>query len=125
MKILKIWVITALLSGCSSQPKNFAECILENMPGVSNESARSAVYRKCRADFPKMMYEIKKGSSLGLLSDIKSRDECVIQNNKMTLNRNATININTACSCLYETPRFENEMCAYDQPNYSELVLVQ
>lgn len=125
MKILKIGLLTALLAGCSSEPKNFAECILGDMPGVGNESARSVVYRKCKTDFPEMMYEIKKGSGLGFLSDIKSRDECVVKNNKMTLNQNAAININIACSCLYEKPRFKDEICAYEQPNYSELVRVK
>lgn len=114
-----------LLSGCSSQPKNFAECILDDMPGVSNDSARAAVYRKCRAEFPEMMYKIKKGSGLSLFSNIANKDECVIQNNKMTLNQNAAININIACSCLYDEPKFENEMCFYRQPNYSELVAVE
>lgn len=127
MKILKIGLLTAFLSGCNSQPENFAECILGNMPGVNNEIARSQVYQQCRSTFPNMQYDIVKGSGLSTLSKYSDQKDCVIQNAKSTLDSRAAINIKMACSCLYEKPRFKNEMCSYDQSkiNYSELIEVK
>lgn len=121
MRIIFYVALAILITGCSSKPDNFAECILNNMPGVSNEITRSAVHRTCRADFP-MMYEIKKGSGLGFFSDFKNKDQCVIEKNKSTLNRNAAANISRACSCLYGEPSSSDEMCVnpFLNPDYGK-----
>ncbi|OTG70557.1 hypothetical protein B9T38_11885 [Acinetobacter sp. ANC 4218] len=114
MRAILCMLSIVVIAGCSQkEPKNWAECILKDMPGVSNESARSAVHRNCRTNFPEMDYTIKKGSNLGFGADFKNRDECVIEKNKNTINKNASININIACSCLYEEPSFDGEMCDY------------
>lgn len=125
MKILKIGLLTALLSGCSSQPKNFAECVLDNMPGIGNQIARDQVHSYCKSNFPDMYYTTKKGYESGLFAKYSDKAKCTIEKSKNTLNSNAVINIKKACNFLYEKPQFKNEMCAYDQPNYSELVLVK
>ena len=126
MRILFYLIIITVITGCTfKEPSNFAECILENMPGVSNESARSAVHRQCKKQYPNKLKEIKQGSGLGFNSTFKSRDECVIEKNRNTLNKNAAININLACYCLYEKPTFKNQLCEYEQPNYSELIEVK
>ena len=112
MRIFLCLLSVIAIAGCSQkEPNNFAGCILENMPDVSNESARLAIHRQCSTKFPDRYNEIKKGSGLGFGANFKNRDECVIAKNKNTINRNATININLACSCLYEKPSYDGEIC--------------
>lgn len=112
MRILFYLVMITIVTGCTfKNPSNFAECILEDMPGTSNESVRNSVHRQCSSKFPSRYDEIKQGDGLGFRSDFKNRDECVIKKNKNTLNQNASININLACYCLYEKPTYEGERC--------------
>lgn len=102
-----------IITGCSiKSPSNYAECILQGMPGASNESARLSVHRQCSTKFPARYDEIKKGSGLGFGAKFDNSDQCIIEKNKNTINRNATTNINMACSCLYEKPLFDDQMCS-------------
>jgi hypothetical protein len=112
MRILFYLVMIAIITGCTfKKPSNYAECILEDMPGTSNESVRYSIHRQCSSKFPNLYDEIKQGEGLGFNSSFKNRDECVIAKNKNTVNQNATININLACSCLYEKPSYDGEIC--------------
>lgn len=108
---LKLLTIALCLMSAEASA-NVAECILKNMPEVSNEPARAAVFRQCHTEYPNGMYEIKRGSGLGLFS-YKNREECVIDKAKKTPHSGAAMNINAACNCLYIKPSFKGEMCAY------------
>ena len=112
MRLFILCMLGLIITGCNlKKPTNFAECILEEMPGVSNESVRFAIHRQCSSQFPEKYNAIKKGSGLGFRSNFKNRDECVIKKNKDIVSRNASININIACSCLYEKPSYDGEIC--------------
>lgn len=47
-------LLMILLTGCDqfSQPKNFDDCILKHMEGVTSDQAAKLIYRSCRAKFP-------------------------------------------------------------------------
>lgn len=112
MKVILSLLIILIISGCTKkEPNNFAGCILENMTEVKNESVRFAVFRQCSEKYPDRFNNIQKGSGLGFGSNFKNRDECVIERNKNTINQNASINVNIACSCLYEKPSYDGEIC--------------
>lgn len=112
-KTLCIITITLLFTGCSSNYNNYAECILENMPGVTNESSRHAITQKCGSEFPEGMNTIQQGQNLGLFSKYDNKNECVIDLNKSTSHPNAARQVNRACYCLYEKPSWDGEMCGY------------
>lgn len=101
----------AVLSG-SAIAGNYAECILDKMPGVSNAPAVYAVTRSCLADFQLQYYAIEKGSGLGWFG-FNTPEECIIKKSRDTVQQNAAMVISYACRCLYEKPKFSGERCAY------------
>lgn len=112
MKVILSLLTILIITGCTKkEPSNFAGCILENMPDIKNESVRYAVFRQCSEKYPNRYDEIKQGDGLGFGSNFKNKDECIIEKNKNTINQNAIINVNIACSCLYEKPSYDGEIC--------------
>ena len=115
MKLFKFVMIALILSGCSSKPENFAECILEKIPGANSEIVRSAAYQQCRSTFGEMFYDIRKGNKAGVFSSYSDGQECLIDKSKGLVHKNSVINIKTACSCLYDEPQFKDQKCAYTE----------
>jgi hypothetical protein len=91
---------------------NFAECIIEKMPGVANPAARSAIMRSCYQKYPAGLLEIERGSGRGMFG-FKDQDACIIKKAKDTPFQPAASAIAYACACLYKKPQFEGEMCDY------------
>ena len=92
---------------------NFAECILDRMPGTANQPAAMAVFRSCGSENPGQYEAIEQGSGLGFFG-FKDQDACIIKKSKDTTQSNAAFMISRACRCLYQAPIFKGEMC--DQP---------
>ena len=97
----------------TAQAGNFADCILERMPGTANQQAAMAVFRSCGSEHPRQYEAIEQGSGLGFFG-FKDQDACIIKKSKDTTQSNAAFMISRACRCLYQTPIFKGEMC--DQP---------
>lgn len=125
MKIIRFGLIALLLSGCSAEPKNFAECVLEKIPGANSEIVRLSAYQQCRSTFDEMFYEIQKGSNTGIFSNYSDGQECLLDKSKGLMHKNSVINIKMACSCLYDKPKVEGEMCSYEKIDLSTLVRVK
>lgn len=47
---------------------NYADCILDKMPGSETDAVIGAVLRTCSNENPGLMYSIKKGDGLGIFS---------------------------------------------------------
>jgi len=90
---------------------NFAECILDDMPGASNGAASGAVFRSCSQAYPEKYYGVIKGSGKGMFG-FKDGNACTIKKGKATTFQPAASAIAVACGCLYDTPQVEGQTCA-------------
>lgn len=77
-----------------------AGCVLDKMPGASNEYAVSAVMAQCKAQNPGGYDRIGAGEGRWLL-DNTSIHECVLKYGKNTSYSRAAGAIRFACECLY------------------------
>lgn len=113
-------IFALALLGLASQvfAKNYATCVLENLPGSSNEATTSAVVSMCRDKFPLTLSSIEKGSGRGLFSH-SNGNACVLKKAKDTSNQRAAFLISTACRCLFDEATFNGEKCWYppNDPN--------
>lgn len=115
-RILCLPALLLALSACSSD-QNFAECIIQNMPGTSSDQIRGLVHSECRTAHPHMYYEIAQGSGRGITGYSDER-ECTIALAKETSNQAAVVNIRQACSCLYSKPSVKDQRCAYPKTQF-------
>jgi hypothetical protein len=108
------FLVAAALMTLSSAPAwagNYAQCILDAMPGVANAQAAFAVNRTCLSESPAGYDGVLKGSGRGLFA-FKDSEACIIKRSKDTAQPNAALMIATACRCLYDEPIQRGESCA-------------
>lgn len=118
-RILCLIPLLLLLTACSSSKNNYAQCILDNMPGTNNMQTRGLIHNQCREQYPDMYYSIEKGSGRGLIT-YDNGHECTIAHAKDTLNDAAVTNIRQACSCLYDEPDSKDQRCDYPRSQYNQ-----
>ena len=118
---MKKQFLAALLLSGNAIAGNFAECILDKMPGVSNTPAVYAVNKTCGDKYPERYMEIKQGSALGWLG-FETAEACTIKKSRDTSHQGAAGSIARACRCLYQEPSFETGvMCAY--PDWNNFIV--
>ncbi len=78
-------------------PSNFWECILDEMPGVKNDTVATAIVIKCRKKFPNTTEFEKKSSVFAP----KTANECVIKYAENVSSPKAGGLIKGACYRLY------------------------
>ena len=105
--------ITFLLISLSfGAQANFAECILEKMPGSVNDAVTNAAHNACATDYPAIFFDIERGSGRGFFGH-SDANACVLKSAKNTPSNRASYQIAAACRCLYTPPSFDGEMCNY------------
>lgn len=89
---------------------NFADCILDKMPGSANGATHAAVFRACAEKYPEKYFGIERGSGRGLFG-FKDENECTIKKAQNTTFQYSAGAIGIACACLYKEPLFKGELC--------------
>ena len=97
----------AALAGTGS---NYAECLIENMPGVANEQAHWAGLNMCRSAHPQQFTNIEKGSGQGFFSK-QTPEQCTLTKARDTRWQYSANMIRAACDCLYAAPETPARMC--------------
>lgn len=87
---------------------NYATCLLDNLPGVANDSASVAAIRLCIGKYPGGFTGVKKGSGRGLFS-FDSGAECALKKGGSTSSQHAGRMIAAACNTLYDLPELRPE----------------
>lgn len=82
---------------------NYAECLLEKLPGTANDVAANAIWETCQAKHPGGLQVIEQGSGRGWFS-FKSGAECTAKTAGDTRSRMAALGISSACNKLYDPP---------------------
>lgn len=113
---MKLFSNSIFLAGlCVFSPgvlaSNFADCILDKMPGVSNGAASAAVFQSCGQEYQDRYEGVVRGSGKGLFG-FKDGNACVVKLAKETVFQPAATAIAVACRCLYDDPQFRGQTCA-------------
>lgn len=101
-------ILAALISPATAA--NYAECILDKMPGTSNAATNAAVVQTCTQKYPTRYASIEKGSGRGFFA-FKDGNACTIKKAASTSFQWAGTSIATACRCLYDLSQFKGEAC--------------
>lgn len=92
---------------------NYAECILDKMPGSMNQATTSAVHATCSKKHSEQFFDIKKGSGrLFGLFGFGDPESCTIKKSRETSHVYAANQIAMACRCLYGEPEFDIRSCS-------------
>lgn len=112
-----------LLFSAPAMASNFATCILDKMPGSSNQAMHAAVVQLCLADHAAGFAGVIQGSGRGWLG-FSSGNACTLKKAAGTPFGMSAGVIATACRCLYDEPNpfFKPDprssdpvMCAYSR----------
>ncbi|ENO90438.1 hypothetical protein [Thauera linaloolentis] len=82
---------------------NYAECILDRMPGVQNDAAAYAAHQVCLSDFPGGLQAVKQGSGRGFFG-FDSGAECTLKKAGDTRSQRGAAMISASCRKLYDEP---------------------
>lgn len=85
---------------------NFAECLLDKLPGVRSNQATTASLRICLDQHPGGWSSVEQGAGRGAFADYDSGDECTLELAKETTDRQAGFLIAKSCKQLYDKPTF-------------------
>ncbi|PZA14964.1 hypothetical protein DNK49_19160 [Azoarcus communis] len=111
--------LAALLAPAVASAGNFAECIIESVPGVRHQQVLHAAIRACHDKYPAGIDSVKWGSGRGFFSKYNSTDECFAAEGRETSMSSAAIQIFQACNRLYgnePTPDWENGIITPPSP---------
>lgn len=86
---------------------NFAECLLDKLPGVRSNQATTASLRICLDQHPGGWNSVEQGAGRGAFADYDSGDECTLELAKETTDRQAGFLIAKSCKLLYDKPAFK------------------
>lgn len=89
---------------------NYAECLLDNMPGIANAQAHAAAQQLCLRAHPNGFAEIQRGGGRGLFSR-QTPEQCTLNKARDTQWPGSASMIRQACQCLYEQPQTPLRMC--------------
>lgn len=107
INFLFLWML--LFSG-GAMAGNYAECILDKMPGTVNGAITVAIANTCIGKYPQGYFTIEQGSARGLFG-FKDGDACVMKKAASTPFHYAAEQIRMACACLYSEASFKGQVC--------------
>lgn len=81
---------------------NYAECILEKIPGVQNDAVAGAIARTCLAEHPGGINAVEQGSGRSEWFGYNSGNECVIKKGEKVASRIGGNLLTGACNKLYD-----------------------
>lgn len=93
-------LITLLVCPTIAMASNFAECLLDNLPGVQNDATAYAAAQLCTSKYPERYDSIEQGSGRGFFS-YESGAECALDKGADTQSSSAAGQIRVACNRLY------------------------
>lgn len=93
----------ALLLPSVALAGNYAECILEAVPGVENDPAAYAAHQVCLSKFPGGLQAVKQGAGRGFFA-YDSGAECTLKEAGGTRSQRGAAMISASCRRLYDEP---------------------
>lgn len=112
MRLKHIPFILALGVCAPSWAGNFAECLLDKLPGTMNDQAAHAIRAVCS---DKYQDDVPQGTGRGLFS-YKSGTECLAAKGKDTRSTTAVQLMSWACRRLYDESEIDRFLNSAPQP---------
>ncbi|WP_374416675.1 hypothetical protein [Ectopseudomonas oleovorans] len=111
--------LIAILALCAcpslAMAGNFAECLLDELPGVQNNNAAGAAYQVCSAKYPERYAGVAQGSGRGFFG-FDSGAECALKKARDTRSQDAAGMMRVACNRLYDAASADRESCEKNDP---------
>lgn len=104
----------ALSLASAASADNFAECLLEKLPGVQSHPAANAAFQICRGEHPSQWTSVEQGSGRGLFAAYDSGDECTLEVSRSTPQHWAVMLMRRSCNLLYDKPAFDPARAVLD-----------
>jgi|GEM_PF-6339414 len=95
-----------LAAGLKAQAQTYAHCLLEKLPGSTNQAVFQAAYQACAREHPSQFKGVVKGSGKGLLS-YSDGAQCTLKKAAGTTHQQSAHVIGVACRCLYDENPFD------------------
>lgn len=80
---------------------DYAQCVLERVPGVANDAAAIAAHQVCLSKFPGGIQSVKQGSGRGFFG-YDSGAECTLKKAGETRSQRGAAMISASCRKLYD-----------------------
>lgn len=93
---------------------NFAECLLENMPGMQSAPVRFAAFNLCKDKYPGGFDSVPQGAGRGFFAKYDSGGECTLAEGRDTRDHYASNMIAVSCRKLYDEPKFDSSSAILD-----------
>lgn len=104
-------IVAWFMISVNAYASNYADCILDKMPGSENDAFTASVISTCSQENPGSFYSIEKGEGRGVFG-FSDGNACIQKKSKDTRNQRAAFVIAGSCRCLYDKGSYEGEMCA-------------
>lgn len=85
----------------SAFASNYAECVLDVVPGVQNDPAAYAAHQVCLSKFPGGLQAVKQGAGRGFFG-YDSGAECTLKKAGGTRSQSGAAMISASCRKLYD-----------------------
>lgn len=112
-------IIALLACPSLAMANNFAQCLLDELPGVQNNNSAGAAYQVCSARHPERYAGVAQGSGRGFFG-FDSGAECALKKARDTRSMDAAGMIRVACNRLYNAPEStenaERDSCESNTP---------
>lgn len=100
MKIAASALILFLVTVPVMAADNFAECIIDRMPGAQNDAVAGAIHRACLQEHPGGLDAVPQGSGRGWFS-YESGNECIIKKGEKIASPRGGMILTGSCNKLY------------------------
>ena len=97
----KLAALLCLVAAPVMAAENFAECIVDRMPGAQNDAVAGAIARTCLAEHPGGIDAVKQGSGRGFFG-YDSGNECIIKKGEKIVSRIGGNLLTGSCNKLYD-----------------------
>lgn len=98
-------IITLLMAAPGmASAANYATCLLDELPGIQNDSAAAAAVQHCASKYPGRWQTVSQGEGRGLFG-YESGAECAVRKAGDTRSLEAAGIIRNACNHLYDRPK--------------------
>lgn len=101
LSMKKVAMILCIIATPALAADNFAECILDRMPGAQNDAVAGAIYRACLSEHPGGLDSVKQGSGRGFFG-YDSGNECIIKKGEKIASRIGGNLLTGSCNKLYD-----------------------
>lgn len=102
MRIHSLIALAMLAVTPAAIADNFAECLLDKLPGVRNRPATLAALNLCRGKYPGTFDSVPQGAGRGFFAKYESGGECMLAVGRDITDQQGAFLVAKSCRKLYD-----------------------